>query len=230
MTALLHRPATVAERRMWLDGHAADMPYTYVETEHGLEVIIADEIPTAGPRLGDVDLDLVVHLLITVHGIPEAEVAMTGGGVGTIYAGKAEPIDDGRYTQPPVCAGPGTYVDKGGSATAVLHELSVGIDPEVYGSDDAPGTDFADAGAVTHTKIAALIALYGGLWHNVRRAPGNDDLEAIGLDGSLRSRPAWLIADEAKIAERIHAHNVRNRARLAQNAAASTYIVQPWEI
>lgn len=101
-----------------------------------------------------VNMDEIARILRDVHGIP-AVVAMTGGGVATIYAGATHTDEDGdeRWS---VIAGPGRFADPDvGFSVGYLADFYVGPD-DATGGDHA--TDVRDVGATTERSIALLIA------------------------------------------------------------------------
>jgi hypothetical protein len=216
------RPANYYETEYHLSGSGTPEGYAYEETLEGLQVSHPDEIANDGELLGDVDMGTLAHLL-RAKGI-HASVYMTGGNCGGLYVGTPVAIPSTNLDYPfggeaePVTCGPGTYHDRYGRSTSSLHEFSVGLNWDVFGEDN----DYlmvAETGATSHSQIAALIALYAP-----GTVPGNDAIEALGLDGSLRSTPGWLADDIARIAQACAEHNRLNKIRHEQAAAARSYI------
>jgi hypothetical protein len=197
-----------------------DYTYRIGETHTTSTITHHDEVATSGPHLGDVDMGTLAYLL-KAKGI-HAEVYMTGGNCGGLYVG--EPVDglEGVKVEPVTC-GPGTYTDITGSSMTCLHEFAVGLNWDVFGEDN-DYTEVADTGATSHRKIAELIALYA-----TGSVPSTDEVERIGLDGTLRSKPGWLALDEERIRQECDAANAKNRARIDQSAAALTYVTHPYD-
>lgn len=186
-----------------------------------------DLIPTTGPDAGLIDLDRVAELLRTVHGI-DAWAEHTGGGCAGLYAGTPTTVTEegyGEIDRYPAAAGPGTYKHRDhGKSVAHLSEFAIGPDDN---GESGGYVDAASVGVKTLVDVANLIAA------QVACSPaplGADAIEALGLDPSLRSEPAWITSDKEQVAQQVAEANARNAARLAQNAAALTYVIEPWEV
>lgn len=97
------------------------------------------------------NMDEIVRVLRDEHGIGNAYVAMTGGGVATIFAGptREEPDYGIRYA---AVAGPGSYGWDTGPSVADTREFFIG--PDDYGDAIAAEAP-ADS---TEVEVAALIA------------------------------------------------------------------------
>lgn len=106
----------------------------------------------------DIDMTEVCRILQDEHGI-DAYVAMTGGGVATIYAGTAFPHPDGGLAYPAL-AGPGTFRFDG-SHEASTEEFYIGHDQSL--DEDAehcePNPD--DTEHDIAARIATYVASYG---------------------------------------------------------------------
>lgn len=159
----------------------------------------------------DLNLDTIAHLLRTEHGVANAYVEMTGGGVATIFAGPTrEEADYGtRYA---AVAGPGTFRYDGPS-TGDLIEFAIGADD--YGDTDP--IDASDVGARTESDVARLIAA------QARKADPTtplsvDDVDALGFDGTGRSTAPDVAAEREATAVYCDAANAENAARIAAGA------------
>lgn len=202
-----------------------DPAYVYeLRAGKGLVVHVPDEIPTSGERLGDLDLDLIAYLMRTVHDV-EAYPGQMGGNCGAIcYGGDVEVEEDGHtFETPKWLAGPGTYRTSLGHSTGSLLEFGTSMDTYVADTDDVGVIEVAATGATTHSQIAALLATVAafGTWDGPL---SNDRVEALGLDGSLRSTPQWLIEEQGNIHLQIIRANIANKAKREQATAARSYV------
>lgn len=107
-----------------------------------------DVVDTLDEGSGAIDMRYVVQL-VQAAGVP-CHWEQTGGGCGTLYAGKARP--DGFY---PCVAGPGHYY----RGTAHLSEFSISVDLE---DGDADYVSPEDLGVSTEEEIAAIVVAQAG--------------------------------------------------------------------
>ena len=189
----------------------------------GLVAHVPDEIPTEGERIGDLDLDLIAHLMRTDYDV-DAYPGQMGGNCGAICYGGDVDVEEGGQTfqTAKFLAGPGTYRTSYGHSTSTLHEFGTAMDTYVAGTDDVTSIDAADVGAFTHSDIARLLAMFAK--YGTVDGLDADTLTIAGFDSTLRSRPRWLAEDEASIALQVAEHNRINRAKREQAAAARSYI------
>lgn len=152
------------------------------------------------------NFDRIVSL-VTAQGV-YAHVAMTGGGVATIFAGAThvDTAGDERYA---VVAGPGTYgITK--PSTGDLAEFYVGPDDE--GQSDA--FEPLRAGATTDEDVARMIVAAAGSAPDPIPA---DVLTSLGFDPSMQSMPADAERDRAALRVYVDAANAENHRRHAAN-------------
>lgn len=189
----------------------------------------------------EIDLDKVVHILVTEYHLDNAFVEQTGGGCATIYAGptrpnvEEDPTGEHGEVLYAACAGPGSYGWGRKPSTADLVEFYVGPDDrEGYYALSA-----ADVGAITEEHVARLIAAQAKK-DNPEIGLSADQIDALGLDSTGRGTPAEVIAQRRETEVYVDAANAENRrlidagetdgnARIAASEIAGRKAVEDWK-
>lgn len=145
------------------------------------------------------DMDKIVEILKSKHGMDNAYVEQTGGGCATIFGGEVRPDEEEGFRYA-VAAGPGDY--GWGKRPSTIHtaEFCVGRDGDEEWSSPAG----CDLGVDTEEKAAALIALIATL---DGAEPTSAQYVALGLDPDLNSAPQSIREDREISAAFCRANN-----------------------